>query len=192
MWKGSVTSRVIVSLRVAATPERAFEVFTRDIGVWWQPNDLFRFTPRSPGEIALEAGEGGRFTETLANGKVFEIGRVTGWEPGARLALTWRQATFAPDQMTHVEVVFEPVGERDADHRRRIPAGTAFRRSMWRAIRSRTRCSCAGMREWWQQLLAGLQRPPCALIFSADAAARSRHTRYVSVTSLGEGRQWWR
>lgn len=105
-----MTSRVIVSLRVAATPQRAFEVFTQDIGAWWQPNALFRFTPRSPGEIALEPGEGGRFTETLANGKVFEIGRVTGWEPGARLALTWRQATFAPDQVTHVEVTFEAVG----------------------------------------------------------------------------------
>jgi hypothetical protein len=106
-----VTSRVIVALRVKATPLRAFEVFTRDIGIWWQPNDLFRFTPRSPGKIALEADEGGRFTETLANGKVFEIGRVTGWEPGRRLALTWRQATFTPDQTTHVEVLFEPVGE---------------------------------------------------------------------------------
>ena len=105
-----MTSRVVVSLRVAATPQRAFEVFTRDIGVWWQANDLFRFTPRSPGRIALEAGEGGRFTETLANGTVFEIGRVTAWMPGARLALTWRQATFAPDELTHVEVTFEAIG----------------------------------------------------------------------------------
>ena len=106
-----MTSRVIVALRVKATPQRAFEVFTRDIGMWWQPNDLFRFTPRSPGKIALEAGEGGRFTETLANGKIFEIGRITHWEPGRRLMLTWRQATFAPDQMTNVDVSFEPVGE---------------------------------------------------------------------------------
>ena len=106
-----MTSRVIVSLRVKATPQHAFEVFTRDIGLWWQPNDLFRFTPRSPGKIALEVGKGGRFTETLANGHVFEIGRVTRWEPGRRLALTWRQATFAPDQMTHVDVLFEPVDE---------------------------------------------------------------------------------
>ena len=83
-----MTSRVIVSLRVRAAPEHSFEVFTRDIGLWWQPNDLLRFTPRSPGKVALEAGEGGRFTETLANGKVFEIGHVTSWEPGGRLALS--------------------------------------------------------------------------------------------------------
>jgi uncharacterized protein YndB with AHSA1/START domain len=106
-----MSSRIIVSLRVKATPSRAFDVFTRDIGAWWQPNDLFRFTPRSPGRIALEACEGGRFTETLANGKVFEIGRVIAWEPGVRLVLSWRQASFAPDQMTHVDVLFEPVGD---------------------------------------------------------------------------------
>lgn len=105
-----MTSRVVVSLRVAATPERAFAVFTREIGAWWRPNTLFRFTPRSPGTLALEPGPGGAFTETLPDGKVFEIGRITVWEPGARLALTWRQASFAADQRTEVEVRFEPVG----------------------------------------------------------------------------------
>ena len=154
---GSVTSRVIVSLRVAATPERAFEVFTRDIGVWWQPNDLFRFTPRSPGMIALEAGEGGRFTETLANGKVFEIGRVTGLGARRRLALTWRQATFAPDQMTTCRGAVRAGRRARRGSPSTIPAGTAFRKSTWRAIPFRTGCSCAGMREWWQQLLAGLR-----------------------------------
>jgi len=148
-----VSSRVIVSLRVAATTGRAFEVFTRDIGAWWQPNELFRFTPGSPGRIALEAGEGGRLTETLANGTVFEIGRVTGWEPGARLALTWRQATFAPDQLTHVEVLFEAVADETRvtvthtgwgtvpqEHvaRHSFPDGLFLRRHG----------------EWWQQLLA--------------------------------------
>jgi uncharacterized protein YndB with AHSA1/START domain len=106
-----VTSRVLVSLRVAATPQRAFDVFTREIASWWRPNTLFRFTPRSPGRLAFEPSLGGAFTETLPNGKVFEIGRITAWEPGSRLAFTWRQATFTPSQITHVEVRFEPIGE---------------------------------------------------------------------------------
>jgi uncharacterized protein YndB with AHSA1/START domain len=105
-----VTSHVLVSLRVAASPQRAFDVFTSEIGAWWRPNTLFRFAPRSPGQLAFERGLGGRFTETLANGKVFEIGRITAWEPGSRLAFTWRQATFEPDQITHVEIRFEAVG----------------------------------------------------------------------------------
>ena len=46
----------------------------------------------------------------MADGRVFEIGRITVWEPPARLAFSWRQASFTPDQQTEVHVRFEPVG----------------------------------------------------------------------------------
>lgn len=104
-------SAVIVSLRVKATPQQAFDVFTREIGAWWRPNGLFQFTPRGDGELRFEPGENGRLVACLDNGKEFEIGRVTAWDPGERLAFTWRQATFAPDQSTQVDVRFEPVGD---------------------------------------------------------------------------------
>ena len=39
-----MSSRIMVALRVAAPPERAFAVFTREIGLWWQANDVFAFT----------------------------------------------------------------------------------------------------------------------------------------------------
>ena len=97
-------SRILVSLRVAATPERAFCVFVHDIGAWWRANGLFRFTTRSPGVLAFEPELGGRFTETFGDGEVFEIGRITAREPGVLLTITWRQASFAPDQVTQVEV----------------------------------------------------------------------------------------
>ena len=106
-----MSSRILVALRVKAPPSRAFEVFTGEIGLWWRHNPLFRFTPRSPGVLAFEGGAGGRLTETLANGKVFEIGAVRVWDPPRRLVVGWRQASFAPDQTTEVEVRFEPVGE---------------------------------------------------------------------------------
>jgi uncharacterized protein YndB with AHSA1/START domain len=101
-------SQVIVALRVKADPLRAFEVFTGQIGAWWRHNPLFRFTPREPGVLAFE---GGRLIETRADGRVFEIGKVSVWEPGRRLVVGWRQATFGPEQATEVEVTFEPVGE---------------------------------------------------------------------------------
>lgn len=100
----------MVAVRVAATPQRAFDAFTQQIGQWWRPNGLFRFTPRSPGVVSFEGGEGGRFIETLPDGRVFEIGRITVWAPGERLAFGWRTAGFAPDQSTQVEVRFEAVG----------------------------------------------------------------------------------
>jgi len=102
-------SGVIVSLRVKASPDVAFDVFTQEIGAWWRPSALFQITPRGDGVLRFEAEQ--RLVTTLPNGKEFEIGRVTGWSRGARLAFTWRQAGFAPDQITHVEVRFEAVGE---------------------------------------------------------------------------------
>lgn len=104
-------SAVLVSLRVKATPEQAFKAFTEEIGTWWRPSALFQLTPRGDGVLRFEPGEGGRLVTTLPNGKEFEIGRITTWAPGERLAFTWRQATFTSDQVTHVDVRFAAVGE---------------------------------------------------------------------------------
>jgi len=102
-------SVVIVSLRVKASPREAFDVFTQEIDAWWRPNGLFEITPRGDGALSFEAQE--RLITTLSTGKTFEIGRVTAWSPGELLAFSWRQANFAPDQRTHVEVRFEPAGD---------------------------------------------------------------------------------
>jgi hypothetical protein len=106
-----MTSQVFVALRVPADPERAFDAFTREIASWWQPNGLFRITPHGDGELAFEPGAGGRLVTRLPNGELFEIGRVSVWDPGKRLVFGWRQASFSPEQSTEVEVLFEPVGE---------------------------------------------------------------------------------
>ena len=147
-----MTSKVYVALRVKAPPERAFAAFVGEIGAWWRPNGLFQTTPRAPGVLAFEPGEGGRLTETLANGKVFEIGRITAWEPPARLVFSWRQANFPPDLHTEVEVRFEPVGEEtrvSVEHRGfdRVPAGSAARHGFPdQALLMR-------LAEWWRKLL---------------------------------------
>lgn len=104
-------SAVIVSLRVQASPQRAFAVFTEEIAAWWKPERFFQLTPRGDGTLRFEPGENGRLVTDLPNGKTFEIGRITAWQPGAKLAFTWRQATFTPDQQTHVTVTFDSVGE---------------------------------------------------------------------------------
>lgn len=106
-----MTSSVLVALRVEALPERAFEVFTGEIGTWWRPDGLFRITPLGDGRLAFEGGAGGRLVTRLPSGEVYEIGQVTDWRPGEALAFTWRMASFAPEQVTRVEVSFEPVGE---------------------------------------------------------------------------------
>lgn len=150
-----MTSKVYVALRVKATPERAFQVFTADIGVWWRPNILFQTTPRAPGVLAFEPGEGGRLTETLANGKVFEIGQILAWEPPARLVFSWRQATFPPDLLTEVEVRFEAVGEEtrvSVEHRGfdRVPADHVARHGFPDQL------LLMRLAEWWRDLLTGM------------------------------------
>jgi uncharacterized protein YndB with AHSA1/START domain len=148
-----VTSRVLVSLRVAATPQRAFDVFVREIGAWWRPSTLFRFTPGPPGVLAFEPRLGGRLTETLPDGEVFEIGRITVWEPAARLCFGWRQASFAPAEMTHVEVRFEPLDGQTrvtVEHRGwdSVPDEHVARHHFPDAVFLRRHG------EWWQALLA--------------------------------------
>jgi uncharacterized protein YndB with AHSA1/START domain len=124
-----MTSKVYVALRVKATPERAFAVFTGEIGAWWRPNGLFQTTPRAPGVLAFDDG---RLIETLANGKVYEIGKVLAWEPPERLVFSWRQANFPPELHTEVEVRFEAVGDEtrvSVEHRgfHQVPAESAAR-----------------------------------------------------------------
>ena len=150
-----MSSRVLVSLRVRTTARRAFDVFVNDIGTWWRPNTLFWFTPRSPGSLALEPGLNGRMTESYPDGEIFEIGRITAWEPGVKLAFTWREASFSPEQLTHVEVRFEPLGDETrvtVEHRGwdTVPQDHVARHGFPNAVFLRRQG------EWWQVLLASI------------------------------------
>ena len=148
-----MSSRVLVSLRVRTSPDRAFAAFVNDVGVWWQANPLFAFTPRDPGVLAFEPGASGRLTTTLANGHVFEIGRIRAWDPPRRLVFGWRQASFAPGQDTEVEVRFEPVGDETrvtVEHSGwdTVPAAHVARHGFPNAL------FLMRHGEWWQRLLA--------------------------------------
>ncbi len=151
-----MSSRVVVALRIKAPPVRVFEAFTTEIAAWWRPNSLFAFTPRSPGTMAFEEGEDGRrLVERLASGKVFEVGRVRVWEPGERLVVGWRQATFAPDMDTEVEVRFEAVEDETrvtVEHRGwdTVPQVHVARHTFPDGLFLRRHG------EWWRDLLDGL------------------------------------
>ena len=98
---------------VDASPEAAFELFTSEIGLWWR-RDTPYWNDRERGlSVRIEPGVGGRFLEVhdADEGTGFEVGRVTRWEPGVRLAFTWTQAGWPDDASTEVEVTFEAAGE---------------------------------------------------------------------------------
>ncbi len=148
-------SRVLVALRVAAPAGRTFAAFTGEIGEWWCPNQLFRFTDRAGGRLAFEPDPPERLVEIGVDGERFEIGPVTVWNPPHRVVFGWRQAGFPADRSTEVSVRFDPVenGTRvtvehfgwDA-----IPQENAARHEFpLNAFQQR-------LAEWWQLLLRSL------------------------------------
>lgn len=105
-----MSDRARITVRVAAPREVAFDVFTREIDAWWRHGRKFRIAESSV--LHLEAGVGGRVTETWRTGEGLprqrEIGVVEVWEPPRRLVVSWRAANFEPsDPSTQVEVTFE-------------------------------------------------------------------------------------
>jgi uncharacterized protein YndB with AHSA1/START domain len=148
-------ARVLVSLRIAATPERTFAAFTDEIGAWWQPNGLFRFTGREGTRLAFEPEPPEHLVEIGDDGERFEIGPVLEWSPPRRLAFGWRQAGFPEDRSTEVAVRFDPVdsGTRvTVEHVGWdvIPQEHAARHGFPLAPFQ------ARLAEWWQTLLRSL------------------------------------
>lgn len=121
VYKGHVERKAVPTLPAAtaqvtvdAAPEEAFRIFTDEIGLWWRRGTPY-WNDRERGlTIRIEPGVGGRFLEVydLDTETGLEVGRVTGWEPGRRLAITWKQATWPEGVTTEVEVTFESQGER--------------------------------------------------------------------------------
>ncbi len=148
-------SRVLVALRVAAPAARTFAAFTGEIGEWWCPNGLFRFTDRAGAHLAFEPDPPERLVEIGTDGERFEIGAVTVWDPPHRLVFGWRQAGFPAGRSTKVSVRFDAVGNGtrvtvehwgwDA-----IPQDHAARHGFpLNAFQQR-------LAEWWQALLRSL------------------------------------
>ena len=151
-----MTSKVFIALRVPADPMRTFEVFTQEIALWWQPSGLFQISGAGDGRLAFEPGPGGRLFTTFDDGSTFEIGRVSVWEPGKRLVFAWRQANFAAEQSTEVEVCFEAVGAEtrvSVEHRAwdTIPRRHVARHGFPEQV------TLARAGDWWRGCLYGLR-----------------------------------
>jgi uncharacterized protein YndB with AHSA1/START domain len=154
--RAGTPSKVYLALRVPASPERAFEAFTQEIGSWWQPDALYPLTRQGDGRLSFEPGPGGRLITTSADGEVFEIGRVSVWEPGRRLVFSWRQESYPAGQETEVEVHFEPVGREtrvSLEHRAwdLIPRRSAARHGFPEAV------TLEHVARWWRASLEHLR-----------------------------------
>jgi uncharacterized protein YndB with AHSA1/START domain len=148
-----------VTVSVAVAPTQAFRAFTEEIDQWWGRGPKFRLAGRQPGTLEFEPRAGGRLFETFetASGpQLVEFGRIKVWNPPARLVFEWRNANFAPGEVTEVEVRFEATerGTRVTLHHRgwaALRAGHPARHGLEGAAVSRF----IGL--WWGELLGSLR-----------------------------------
>jgi hypothetical protein len=95
----SAPGSVRVTIVVDVTPADAFEVFTRETAAWYRP----RLTQPGSGHLRFDEA-GRRVLHAGGEGDTeVEVGRITVWEAGRRLA-------FVDRQDTEVEVRFEAEG----------------------------------------------------------------------------------
>lgn len=151
--------RASVTVSVHVAPEVAFEVFTRETDLWWRRGPRYRRAGGRPGTLAFEPGVGGRLfesVETASGTQMVEVGRILVWEPPQRFVFEWRNANFAPEEKTEVEVLFQatPSGSRVTVHHRgwaSLRADHPARHGLDAAAFSRM------MGLWWGDLMRSLR-----------------------------------
>jgi uncharacterized protein YndB with AHSA1/START domain len=119
-----VQTAVTASTVVDAPIERAFAVFTEDIGSWW-PQEHHMLQGQES-HMVLEPKVGGRIYEQGADGSDCQWSHVLVWEPPHRVVFTWEispQWSLETDRSkaSEVEVRFTVEGDRrtrlDVEHR---------------------------------------------------------------------------
>jgi len=119
--KTIIVAPVRKSIRVTATPERAFEIFTKGMARWWNKQYSINKSPIK--DIVIEPKVGGRWFERGEDGSECQWGKVLAWKPPSRLLLAWQITPswiFDPKLLTEVDIRFiaESTGTRlELEHR---------------------------------------------------------------------------
>lgn len=110
------------SVAVDVDRQRAFDVFTTEVGAWWNPDHHNGDLPLK--DVIIEPKVGGRCFNLQEDGKEFDWGSVLEWEPPGRVVLAWQltgEWQFDPNFVTEVEITFTAASpERtivDLEHR---------------------------------------------------------------------------
>jgi uncharacterized protein YndB with AHSA1/START domain len=86
--------------------DEAFRRFTAGFADWW-PRATHSIGGRQTRTIGFECRVGGQIYEELLDGRCFQWGKVTAWDPPRRVAFTWHPSK---DEATaqDVQVLFHP------------------------------------------------------------------------------------
>jgi uncharacterized protein YndB with AHSA1/START domain len=105
------------SVLVAASPERAFQVFTEDMSTWW-PLRSHHIGKVDAERVIIEPFVGGRWFERGVDGSECDWGKVRTWDSPRRLVLSWEiTSDWRHDPSIQTEV------RRSLQRRRRLHAG---------------------------------------------------------------------
>lgn len=103
---------VVMSVIVSLTPERAFALFTSELGSWW-PLRTHSIGEEHAATCGVESGIGGAVYEALDDGTRHSWGRVFVWEPPYRVAFTWHPGMPESDaQQVEIRFTSEDAGTR--------------------------------------------------------------------------------
>jgi hypothetical protein len=111
MTEQATTSAVRHEVTVPIDRERAFELFTEEIGTWW-PSDTHKIAEGPVTEV-FEAREGGRWYELAEDGSQCTVGTILEWDPPSRFLMTWEltpphwQRETDLERATKIEVRFD-------------------------------------------------------------------------------------
>jgi uncharacterized protein YndB with AHSA1/START domain len=149
-------------ISVTAEPERAFQLFTEQIGSWWPAERYSMAVSREDGStvdtVVFEQREGGRVYEVASNGTEGLWATVLAWDPPHRFVLAWHP-TLREEPPTEVEITFSPDGTGtriDLEHRG------------WEALGDRADEAADGYEEGWSYVLG--ERYAQAAAGATDAA----------------------
>ncbi|MGH2869029.1 MAG: SRPBCC family protein [Solirubrobacteraceae bacterium] len=109
----AANTSVRASVEVKAPIERAFEVFTADIGSWWDPTH--HILQAELAEMIFEPRAGGHLYDRGVDGSECRWARVLAYEPPHRLVFSWDISTqwqleTDPRKTSEVEVRFTANG----------------------------------------------------------------------------------
>jgi uncharacterized protein YndB with AHSA1/START domain len=120
-------------LTVEAPLERAFRVFTANMGSWWPKEHHIGSAALK--DCVIEPMVNGRWYELGEDGATCEWGKVLEWDPPRRLVLAWQlngEFRYDPTLVTEVEVTFTLLGPKltrvDFEHRHLERFGAAAER----------------------------------------------------------------
>jgi uncharacterized protein YndB with AHSA1/START domain len=104
------------SVVVPTSPDRAFSVFTEDIGSWWPPEH--HILQGELDEMVFEPRAGGHVYDRGKDGTECRWARVLVYEPPRRFVISWNvslqwQLETDPDRTSEIEVRFLPEGENE-------------------------------------------------------------------------------